>query len=83
MKDCFWAGMSTTQRSESMNSFFDKYVNSKTSLKQFVDQYENALADKVRKENDADYTCYNSWIPTVSQYNIEKQVQEVYTTAKY
>ncbi|XP_038715049.1 protein FAR1-RELATED SEQUENCE 5-like [Tripterygium wilfordii] len=38
----FWAGMSTTQRSESMNAFFDGYVNSKTTLKQFVEQYENA-----------------------------------------
>lgn len=36
----FWAGMSSTQRSESMNAFFDKYVNLKTSLKQFVEQYE-------------------------------------------
>ncbi|XP_042450660.1 protein FAR1-RELATED SEQUENCE 6-like [Zingiber officinale] len=39
VKDHFWAGMSTTQRSESMNAFFDNYVHSKTSLKQFVEQY--------------------------------------------
>ncbi|CAA2963280.1 Hypothetical predicted protein [Olea europaea subsp. europaea] len=32
-KTTFWAGMSTTQRSESMNAFFDGYVHSKTSLK--------------------------------------------------
>ncbi|XP_028126919.1 protein FAR-RED IMPAIRED RESPONSE 1-like [Camellia sinensis] len=43
VKDVFWAGMSTTQRSESMNAFFDGYVNSKTTLKQFVEQYDNAL----------------------------------------
>ncbi|XP_047336108.1 protein FAR1-RELATED SEQUENCE 5-like [Impatiens glandulifera] len=29
----FWAGMSTSQRSESINSFFDDYVTSTTSLK--------------------------------------------------
>ncbi|KAA8541383.1 hypothetical protein F0562_025347 [Nyssa sinensis] len=46
VKDNFWAGMSTTQRSESMYAFFDGYVNVKTTLKQFVEQYENALKDK-------------------------------------
>lgn len=45
----FWAGMSSTQWSESMNAFFDKYVNSKTTLKQFVEQYENSLTINVRK----------------------------------
>ncbi|XP_028099318.1 protein FAR-RED IMPAIRED RESPONSE 1-like [Camellia sinensis] len=49
VKDMFWAGMSTTQRSESMNAFFDGYVNSKTTLKQFVEQYDNALRSKVEK----------------------------------
>ncbi|XP_022861668.1 protein FAR1-RELATED SEQUENCE 5-like [Olea europaea var. sylvestris] len=47
-KTSFWAGMSTTQRSESMNAFFDRYVHSKTSFKQFVDQYERALRSKLR-----------------------------------
>ena len=32
----FWAGMSTTQRSESMNAFFDGFINSTTTVKQFV-----------------------------------------------
>ena len=33
VKDIFWVGMSSTQRSESMNSYFDGYINSKTTLK--------------------------------------------------
>ncbi|XP_052192352.1 protein FAR1-RELATED SEQUENCE 5-like [Diospyros lotus] len=40
LETSFWVGMSTTQWSESMNIFFDGYVHSKTSLKQFVEQYE-------------------------------------------
>nr|KYP64554.1 Protein FAR-RED ELONGATED HYPOCOTYL 3 [Cajanus cajan] len=28
VKSIFWARMSTTQRNESMNAFFDRYVNS-------------------------------------------------------
>ncbi|XP_022883439.1 protein FAR-RED IMPAIRED RESPONSE 1-like [Olea europaea var. sylvestris] len=47
--------MSTMQRSESMNTFFDGYVHSKTSLKQFVEQYKRALRNKVEKEFQADF----------------------------
>nr|KYP41146.1 Protein FAR1-RELATED SEQUENCE 6 [Cajanus cajan] len=49
VKSIFWAGMSTTQRSESMNAFFDGYVNSKTSLAQFVEQYDSALKKNVKE----------------------------------
>ncbi|XP_062155261.1 protein FAR1-RELATED SEQUENCE 5-like [Alnus glutinosa] len=34
LKDVFWAGMTTTQRSESMNAFFYGYVHSSTTLKE-------------------------------------------------
>ena len=37
-KDMFWAGMSTTQWSESMHEFFDGYIHAQTTLKQFVEQ---------------------------------------------
>ncbi|XP_022858952.1 protein FAR-RED ELONGATED HYPOCOTYL 3-like [Olea europaea var. sylvestris] len=33
--------MSTAQRSESMNAFFDGYIHSKTSLKQFIEHIHN------------------------------------------
>jgi hypothetical protein len=46
----FFAGMSSTQRSESMNAFFDGYLHSSTTLKIFVEQFENALRNKVEKE---------------------------------
>ncbi|XP_031285457.1 protein FAR-RED IMPAIRED RESPONSE 1-like [Pistacia vera] len=75
--------MSTTQRSENMHAFFDGYVNSKTTLKQFVEQYENALCDKVEKENEADFRSWKSWIPCITGYPMEKQFQEAYTTAKF
>nr|KAJ0217222.1 hypothetical protein LSAT_V11C300141690 [Lactuca sativa] len=73
----FWAGMSTTQRSESMNAFFfffDVCVNSKTSLQQFVEQYDNALKSKIEKENKADFEPLNS------SYKL-RQFQEAYTNA--
>uniref|UniRef100_A0A2N9GNY8 Uncharacterized protein n=1 Tax=Fagus sylvatica TaxID=28930 RepID=A0A2N9GNY8_FAGSY len=42
----FFAGMSSTQRSESMNAFFDGYLHSSTTLKVFVEQFENAMRNK-------------------------------------
>ncbi|KAA8524958.1 hypothetical protein F0562_011404 [Nyssa sinensis] len=83
VKDNFWAGMSTTQRSESMHAFFDGYVNVKTTLKQFVEQYENALKDKVQKETQEDFNCFNSWLPCITHYDMEKQFADAYTTTKF
>ncbi|XP_022876824.1 protein FAR-RED IMPAIRED RESPONSE 1-like [Olea europaea var. sylvestris] len=75
--------MSTTQRSESMNAFFDRYVHSKTSLKQFVEQYERALRSKVEKEFQVDFKSYSQMVPCVTNYDIEKQYQKVYTITKF
>jgi transposase-like protein len=36
IKDTFFGGLSTTQRSESINAFVDKYVCKKTTLKEFL-----------------------------------------------
>ncbi|KAG6495182.1 hypothetical protein ZIOFF_042973 [Zingiber officinale] len=72
VKDKFWAGMSTSQRSESMNAFFDEYVHSKTSLKQFVEQFENSLKKKIEKEKNLDFGSFNSMIPVISGYPIER-----------
>lgn len=56
-------GMSTTQRSESINAFFDGYVHSKTSLKQFVEQYGRALSSKAEKEFQADSKSFYHMVP--------------------
>ncbi|KAL4592423.1 hypothetical protein LXL04_005417 [Taraxacum kok-saghyz] len=77
----FWAGMSTTQRSESMNSFFDAYVNSKTSLRQFVEQYDNALKSKIEKETKADFESLNSSYKLITGFYFERQFHESYTNA--
>ncbi|KAF5442386.1 hypothetical protein F2P56_035049 [Juglans regia] len=83
VRDTFWAGMSTTQRSESMNAFFDDYVNSRTTLKQFVDQYDSALRRKVENEAIADFSSFNTEIPCISCYPLEKQFQKTYTIVKF
>jgi len=79
----FWAGMTTTQRSESMNAFFDGYVQSSTSLKEFVDQYDNALRRKVEVDNVANFDSFNTTISCVSYWPFKKQFQQIYTHAKF
>jgi len=63
LKEHFWAGMFTTQRSEGLNAFFDGFINSTTTLQQFVVQYENVLRHKVEKECEVDFASLNTTIP--------------------
>ncbi|GAV90866.1 LOW QUALITY PROTEIN: rve domain-containing protein/SWIM domain-containing protein, partial [Cephalotus follicularis] len=82
VKDSFWARISTTQRRESTNAFFFYgYANIHTTLKQFVEQYNNALRSKAEKEKLVDYNCFNTYT-LITHYNIEKQFQEAYTNDK-
>ncbi|XP_045821969.1 protein FAR-RED IMPAIRED RESPONSE 1-like [Trifolium pratense] len=83
VKETFWAGMSTTQRSESIDSYFDGYVNSKTTLKLFVEQYDTALNDKIEKESMADFDSFNTTIACVSHFGFEIQFQKAFTNAKF
>ncbi|XP_042979985.1 protein FAR1-RELATED SEQUENCE 5-like [Carya illinoinensis] len=83
LKECFWAGMSTTQRIKSMNAFFDGYVHSRTNLKEFVDQFDNALKKKIENENLADFQSFNVTMPCISKSLIENRFQELYMIAKF
>ncbi|KAF5468087.1 hypothetical protein F2P56_012268 [Juglans regia] len=83
LKNTFWAGMSTTQRSESMNAFFDGYVHSGTTLKEFVDQFDNALRKKVENEMAADFHSFNCTVPCITHLPVEKKFQAVYTNSKF
>jgi hypothetical protein len=82
LKGVFCAGMTTTQQSEDMNTFFYGYVHSSTTLKEFVDQYDNALRKKVENENVADFDSFNATVSCVSRFSFEKQFHELYTNEK-
>jgi zinc finger SWIM domain-containing protein 3 len=51
----FWAGMTTTQRVEGMNGLLKKFLTNKTSLGDFVLQFDTALLSLWENENDADH----------------------------
>ncbi|KAG7955922.1 hypothetical protein I3843_11G098500 [Carya illinoinensis] len=83
LKNVFWADMSITKRSESMHAFFEGFVHSGTTLKELVNQFDNALRNKVKVEVTADFNSINQTIPCISPFGIEKQFQMIYTNAKF
>lgn len=83
MKDVCLAGMSTVQRSESVNSFFDKFVHKKTTVQEFVKQYELILQDRYEEEAKADSDTWNKQPTLKSPSPLEKSVSVVYTHAVF
>ncbi|XP_041017188.1 protein FAR-RED ELONGATED HYPOCOTYL 3-like [Juglans microcarpa x Juglans regia] len=66
-----------------MNAFFDGNVHAKTNLKEFVDQFDNALKKKIENETAADFHSFSVTIPCISRSPIEKKFQDLYTNAKF
>lgn len=81
MVDAFLAGMSTAQRSESMNSFFDKYIHKKITVKEFMKQYGTILQDRYEAEAIADFDTSHKQPALKSPSPWEKQMSTVYTHA--
>ncbi|RYR03212.1 hypothetical protein Ahy_B06g082062 [Arachis hypogaea] len=79
----FWAGMGSTQRSESMHSFFNKFITQNSSLRQFVKQYDNCLASREQREREFDAADFHIMIPCATKSAIEAQFQHVYTHEKF
>uniref|UniRef100_A0A2P2KEZ4 Protein FAR1-RELATED SEQUENCE n=1 Tax=Rhizophora mucronata TaxID=61149 RepID=A0A2P2KEZ4_RHIMU len=83
MKDACFAGMSTVQRSESINSYFDKYMHKKTTVQEFVKQYEAIVQDRYEEEAKADSDTWNK-LPTLKSASpLEKNVSGLYTHAVF
>nr|KYP55294.1 Protein FAR1-RELATED SEQUENCE 5 [Cajanus cajan] len=79
LRDTFFAEMSITQRSDSINSYFDGYINASTTLQLFVTQYEKALESRHEKEVKADYDTINTTPVLKTPSPMEKQTAGVYT----
>ncbi|TXG57744.1 hypothetical protein EZV62_015573 [Acer yangbiense] len=70
-------------RSESINSFFDKFVHKKTIVQEFVKQYEAILQDRYEEEAKADSDTWNKQPALKSPSPFEKSVSGVYTHAVF
>ncbi|KAF5957545.1 hypothetical protein HYC85_004770 [Camellia sinensis] len=79
VRNTFFAGMYATQRSGSVNSLFDGYVNARTTLQDFAEQYEKALDDRYEKEAKAEFETFYTKPILKTPLPIEKQAAEIYT----
>ncbi|KAM5587088.1 protein FAR-RED IMPAIRED RESPONSE 1-like [Rosa sericea] len=81
LSDIFLAGMSTTQRSENINCFFDKYMQRRTTLKEFFEQYNAILREKYEEEAKADFETWHKQPALKSPSPFGKQMATMYTHA--
>ncbi|GFS44827.1 FAR1-related sequence 1 [Actinidia rufa] len=73
--------MSPTERSESISSIFDKYMQRKTTLKEFLDQCKAILQDKCEEEAKADFETWHKQPGLKSPSPFGKQMATIYTHA--
>lgn len=79
VKDTFFAGISTLEPGESTSPFFDGYVHSETTLKEFFDIYELVLEKKHQKESLDDLESRDSNRSMRTSCIYELQLSEIYT----
>ncbi|KAL3528893.1 hypothetical protein ACH5RR_008215 [Cinchona calisaya] len=79
LKDTFFAGLCTYLPEDCLKPFFDGYVHSQTTLKEFFDIYELVLQKNHQKEalDDLESRDYRPLLRT--RCNYEVQLSEVYT----
>ncbi|KAG9454611.1 hypothetical protein H6P81_007515 [Aristolochia fimbriata] len=75
----FLAGLSTTEQIENLGSLFDGYVRAKSSIKEFIDQYDIALQSQYEKECCADAETLNTKPCFMTASPLEKHAADVYT----
>ncbi|XP_021855045.2 protein FAR-RED ELONGATED HYPOCOTYL 3-like [Spinacia oleracea] len=83
MNGMFWAGMKSTQRSESINRFFDGFVDKHTRLFEFAPFYIKAVESRANDEQQADAADQRAVRPLATQFSAERAFRKVYTDAKF
>lgn len=74
LKDTFFA-----QASETINSFFDGYVEASASFEEFINQYERAMTNRCEKELEEDIRTMHTKPILKTRFPIEKQAADTYT----
>ncbi|XP_027067800.1 protein FAR1-RELATED SEQUENCE 5-like [Coffea arabica] len=78
-RETFCADMTTTQRSESMNSVIKRYVTYKNKFHEFFNHFERLVDDRRYKELQANFRAYMSTPVLPFDVDVLKQAASVYT----
>lgn len=79
LKDASFAGLSVASRSESLNAFFDRYIDGETSLRDLIGRYKSILEDRYEEEAKANFDAWHETPELKSPSPFEKQMLLVYT----
>lgn len=79
----FWAGMSSTQRSEGMNSYFKGYVNINTTLNLFCEKYGMAVCKRIEEEEQDCFKAVNRRSRINQHHPFEHVFELLYTRSKF
>lgn len=83
LMDTFFAETSPTWKLETMNDFYKKHFNSKTTLEVFLNQFDSSLAGRYEDEAKADMDASLNKATTKTASLIEKQAASTYTKAVF
>jgi len=70
--------MTIGQMSESINSFFDGFLNANTKLVEFVHQYDKAVAARRRADSQEDFR-YLNFVPNCTSNPYQIKLSMFYT----
>ncbi|KAJ0623705.1 putative transcription factor FAR family [Helianthus annuus] len=79
IKNISLAGLYAPSRSESPNSFIDKYIHLETFLREFLEQYKLMVEDLYEEQAKSNFDAWHDTPELKSPSPFEKQVSFVYT----
>ncbi|XP_077222020.1 protein FAR1-RELATED SEQUENCE 9-like [Tasmannia lanceolata] len=79
----FTAGMVSSSHSESINAFFDGFVNQNTTLQEFVQQYDRALVARRKFESQEDFNTKSTKAVLKGKNRLEAQAGDCYMRALF
>lgn len=82
-KDLFFPELLASQRPESLNKFFKRNFNAKTSLLLFISKFDKAMSSQCEKEVQEDLATVYAKPPLKTPSPIERQAADIYTNAVF
>ncbi|KAK6139604.1 hypothetical protein DH2020_026652 [Rehmannia glutinosa] len=83
MRNVFLGGFCTVERSQSVASYFDKYLQKDTTIEVFIDHYKLLLHERCEAEAKAQIKDQHAPPALISHSPFEKQMSKLYTHAIY